>query len=42
MGKLTEHTNAYMKEESVLKAMDEVVDILCNPSNTGPTLGSIC
>lgn len=42
MGELTEHTKAYMTEVSVLKAMDEAVDILCNPRNTGVTLGSIC
>jgi hypothetical protein len=42
MGELTEHTKAYMAEVSVSKAMDEVVDILCNPRNTGMTLGSIC
>ena len=42
MGELTEHTKAYMAEVSVSKAMDEVVDILCNPRNTGVTLGSIC
>jgi predicted acylesterase/phospholipase RssA len=42
MGELTEHTKAYMAEVSVSKAMDEVVDILCSPSNTGATLGSIC
>jgi predicted acylesterase/phospholipase RssA len=42
MGELTEHTKAYMAEVSVSKAMDEVVDILCKPSNTAVTLGSIC
>jgi predicted acylesterase/phospholipase RssA len=42
MGELTEHTKAYMAEASVLKAMDEAVDILCNPRNTGVALGSIC
>lgn len=42
MGELTEHTKAYMTNVSVHKAIDEVVDILCKPSNTGVTLGNAC
>jgi predicted acylesterase/phospholipase RssA len=42
MGELTEHTKTYMADVSVSRAMDEVVDILCNPRNTGMTIGSVC
>jgi len=42
MGELTEHTKAYMADVSVSKAMDEVVDMLCNPRNAGVTLRSAC
>ena len=42
MGELTEHTKAYIADVSVSKAMDEVVDILCNSRNIGVTLRSIC
>ncbi|KAF2817462.1 FabD/lysophospholipase-like protein, partial [Mytilinidion resinicola] len=42
IGVLTEHTKAYMAEVSVSKAIDEIVDILCHPKNTGVTLGSTC
>ncbi|KAF2477529.1 FabD/lysophospholipase-like protein [Lindgomyces ingoldianus] len=42
MGELTEHTKAYMAEVSVSKAIDEVVDMLCNPREVRVTLGSVC
>jgi predicted acylesterase/phospholipase RssA len=42
IGKLTEHTKAYMADVSVSKAIDEVVDMLCNPGQVGATLGSVC
>lgn len=42
MGELTEHTKAYMADVSVSKAMDEIVDLLCNPRQVGATLGNVC
>lgn len=42
MGELTEHTKAYMAEVSVSKAIDEVVDILCNQRESRVTLGNVC
>jgi len=42
MGELTEHTKAYMEEVGVSKAIDEVVDILCNPREVRATLRIVC
>ena len=42
MGDLTQHTNAYIADPTVSKAIDEVVDILCKPRGTSATLGNIC
>jgi len=42
VGELTTHTKNYMAGVPVVRAIDEVVDILCKPSNTGVTLGNAC
>jgi hypothetical protein len=43
MGELTQHTQAYMTDTAVSKAIDEVVDILlCKPGLRSATLGDIC
>jgi predicted acylesterase/phospholipase RssA len=40
MGELTEHTKAYISEES--KDIDEVVDVLCKKTEVMWTLGNVC
>jgi predicted acylesterase/phospholipase RssA len=41
MDEMRAHTNAYMSKVAVSKAIDEVVEMLCQPRDMGRTLGSL-